>query len=225
MQYKKKRDKRSSDQQRRLKVKPLIAQTDNQKDYVRSIVDNHVTMCIGPAGTGKSFVASGIASEHLHRKKIEQVIITRPMVCTGRDIGAMPGDVGDKIKPYLLPMEENLRYFLGQGLYGAYFNKNQIRYEPLETMRGATFHNAYMILDEAQNCTLDQIKMFITRMGEDSKVIINGDIKQTDLSHRSGLQTCIDRLETIQGVGVIRFGYEDIQRHSIVGAILAALEE
>ena len=225
MQYKKKRDKRSSDLQRRLKVKPIIAKTDNQKDYVRSIVDNHVTMCIGPAGTGKSFVASGIASEHLHRKKIEPVIITRPMACTGRDIGAMPGDVGDKIKPYLLPMEENLRYFLGQGLYGAYFNKNQIRYEPLETMRGATFHNAYMILDEAQNCTLDQIKMFITRMGEDSKVIINGDIKQTDLSHRSGLQTCIDRLETIQGVGVIRFGYEDIQRHSIVGAILAALEE
>ena len=146
----------------------------------------------------------------------------QPLQQSGR-LSGFRGNWGQK--PYLLPMEENLRYFLGQGLYGAYFNKNQIRYEPLETMRGATFHNAYMILDEAQNCTLDQIKMFITRMGEDSKVIINGDIKQTDLSHRSGLQTCIDRLETIQGVGVIRFGYEDIQRHSIVGAILAALEE
>jgi len=147
------------------------------------------------------------------------------MVCTGRDIGAMPGDVHEKIKPYLMPMEENLKHFLGQGLYGNYFNKNQIRYEPLETMRGATFHNAYMILDEAQNCTLDQIKMFITRMGENSKVIINGDIKQTDLYKRSGLQTCIDKLCGLEGVGVITFGYEDIQRHSIVGAILAALEE
>jgi phosphate starvation-inducible PhoH-like protein len=220
MKYKKKRD-----QQRKQKIQPLIAKTENQKQYVRSIIDNDVTMCVGPAGTGKSFVASGLASEHLHRNKIEQVIITRPMVCTGRDIGAMPGDVGEKIKPYLMPMEENLKHFLGQALYGAYFNQNKIRYEPLETMRGATFHNAYMILDEAQNCTLEQIKMFITRMGEDSKVIINGDVKQTDLHHRSGLQTCIDKLDSVAGVGVVRLDYEDIQRHSIVGAILAALEQ
>ena len=145
-------------------------------------------------------------------------------MCAGRDIGAMPGDVGEKIQPYLMPMQENLKYFLGQSLYGHYNNRGQIRYEPLETMRGATFHKAYMILDEAQNCTMDQIKMFLTRMGEGSKVIINGDVKQTDIRSMSGLQTCIDKLEDLNGVGTIRLTYEDIQRHDIVGAILIALE-
>ena len=203
----------------------LEAKTDNQRIYIRSIIDNDVTICIGPAGTGKSFVAAGIAAEHLHKKKIDQIIVTRPLVCAGTDIGSMPGDVNDKIKPYLMPMEENLKVFLNQAYYGAFINQGAIRYEPLETMRGATFHNSYMILDEAQNCTLDQIKMFITRMGESSKVIINGDVKQTDISHRSGLQVCIDKLDRVTGVGVVRLDYIDIQRHSIVGAILAALEQ
>ena len=212
-------------QEHRLKVTPLIAKTDNQRIYIRSIVDNDVTICIGPAGTGKSFVASGLASEHLHRNKIEQIIVTRPLVCAGRDIGAMPGYMDEKIRPYLMPMEENLKIFLGQALYGSYFNKGKIRYEPLETMRGATFHNAYMILDEAQNCTLSQIKMFITRMGEGSKVIINGDVRQTDISHTSGLQSCIDKLEGVAGTVTVVLDHSDIQRHAIVGAILAALEQ
>lgn len=207
------------------KLNSLEAKTNNQRSYVRSIIDNDVTICIGPAGTGKSFVAAGIAAEHLHKKKIEQIIVTRPLVCAGTDIGSMPGDVNDKIKPYLMPMEENLKFFLSQSYYGALLNQGKIRYEPLETMRGATFHQSCMILDEAQNCTLDQIKMFITRMGEDSKVIINGDVKQTDISNRSGLQSCIDKLDRISGVGVVELDYIDIQRHSIVGAILAALEQ
>ena len=217
-------NKRRKDRDRPQKLKPLVAQTDNQKEYIRSVIENDVTICIGPAGTGKSFVAAGLCSEHLHTKKIEQIIVTRPIVCAGRDIGAMPGDVGEKIQPYLMPMQENLKYFLGQSLYGHYNNRGQIRYEPLETMRGATFHKAYMILDEAQNCTMDQIKMFLTRMGEGSKVIINGDVKQTDIRSMSGLQTCIDKLEALYGVGTIRLTYEDIQRHDIVGAILIALE-
>lgn len=208
-----------------IKVQPLEAKTKNQQTYIRSIIDNYVTICIGPAGTGKSFIAAGISAEHLHRKKIEQVIVTRPMVCAGKDIGAMPGDVNDKIKPYLMPMEENLRFFLGQAHYGLFLNTGKIRYEPLETMRGATFHNSYMILDEAQNCTMDQIKMFITRMGEGSRVIINGDTKQTDISGRSGLQSCTEKLHNIKGVGIVKLDYADIQRHSIVGEILAALEQ
>ena len=150
----------------------LVAKTENQKDYIRSIIDNHITFCTGPSGTGKSFIAAGIAAEHLQKDKIESIIVTRPLVCTGKDIGSLPGEINEKIKPYLAPMEENLKFFLGRDKFGLYFNYKRIRFEPLETMRGATFHNAYMILDEAQNCTLEQIKMFITRMGENSKVII-----------------------------------------------------
>ena len=202
----------------------LEAKTKNQKYYIRSIIENDVVVCCGPAGTGKSFIAAGIAAEHLYQKKIEQVVVTRPIVCAGKDIGSMPGFVNDKIKPYLMPMEENLRLFFGNAQYGAMINTGKVRYEPLETMRGATFHQSYMILDEAQNCTIDQIKMFITRMGEGSKVIINGDVKQTDLYHRSGLQTCVDKISDINEVAIVHLTYEDIQRHSVVGKILLALD-
>ena len=202
----------------------LIAKTDNQKEYILSIVENDIIFCTGPSGTGKSFIAAGIAAEHLMKDKIESIIVTRPLVCTGKDIGSLPGELGDKIKPYLQPMEENLKYFLGRDKFGLYYNTRRIRFEPLETMRGSTFHNAYMILDEAQNCTLEQIKMFITRMGENSKVMINGDTKQTDLYCGNGLLECIDKLSNINGIGICGLGYQDIQRNGILGAVLHALE-
>ena len=132
--------------------------------------------------------------------------------------------VGEKIAPYLLPMKENLKFFLGRGYYGHYENEGLIQYKPLEIMRGSTFHNTYMILDEAQNCTTDQIKMFITRMGKDSKVLINGDVNQDDLRGRSGLDFCIGKLKGIDGVGVCELTYEDIQRNDIIGKVLTALE-
>lgn len=202
----------------------LVAKTENQKDYIRSIIDNHIIFCTGPSGTGKSFIAAGIAAEHLQKDKIESIIVTRPLVCTGKDIGSLPGELNEKIKPYLQPMEENLKYFLGRDKFGLYFNTRRIRFEPLETMRGSTFHNAYMILDEAQNCTLEQIKMFITRMGENSKVIINGDTKQTDLFRDNGLTYCLERLSNLNGVGICKLDYSDIQRNGILGAVLHALE-
>lgn len=203
----------------------LVAKTDNQKEYIRSIIENDVTFCTGPSGTGKSFIVAGIASEHLEKDQIDTIIVTRPLVCTGKDIGSLPGELNEKIKPYLQPMEENLKYFLGRDRFGLYYNTRRIRFEPLETMRGSTFHNSYMILDEAQNCTLEQIKMFITRMGEHSKVIINGDTKQTDLYRGEGLSYCIDKLKNMNGIGVCKLDYSDIQRNGILGAILHALEE
>ncbi len=202
----------------------LAAKTENQKEYIRSIIENDITFCTGPSGTGKSFIAAGIASEHLLKDKIETIIVTRPLICTGKDIGSLPGELNEKIKPYLQPMEENLKYFLGRDKFGLYYNTRRIRFEPLETMRGSTFHNAYMILDEAQNCTLEQIKMFITRMGENSKVMINGDTKQTDLYNTNGLNFCLDRLQKINGIGICKLDYSDIQRNGILGAVLHALE-
>lgn len=213
-----KKNKKSASQQNVLEAK-----TENQKRYIRSIIEDEIIFCTGPSGTGKSFIAAGIASEHLKKDTIETIIVTRPLVCTGKDIGSLPGELNDKIKPYLQPMEENLKYFLGRDYFGLFFNNRRIRFEPLETMRGATFHNAYMILDEAQNCTLEQIKMFITRMGQNSKVIINGDIKQTDL-YKSGLQYCLEKLNNMEGVGICKLEYHDIQRNGILGSVLNALE-
>ena len=121
-------------------------------------------------------------------------------------------------------MQENLKYFLTRAFYGLYINEGKICYAPLETMRGATFHNSYMLLDEAQNCTFEQIKMFITRMGQNSKVLINGDIDQTDLKGNSGLQECMNRLSAVNKVGICKLTYDDIQRHGLLGDILRALE-
>lgn len=207
------------------KGKSLTAKTKNQKEYIFSIVDNDITFCFGPSGTGKSFVAAGIAAEHLTQNKTSQIIVTRPLVCAGKNLGAVPGEIGDKVKPYLKPMEENLKFFLGNERFNRLLYEDIIKFEPLELMRGASFHNSYMILDEAQNCTLDQIKMFITRIGEDSKVIINGDVKQTDLKDGSGLKICISKLGGIGGVGICEFTHGDIQRNSIIKSVLMALED
>ena len=217
-------NKKSKKDKQTPKPNVLEAKTENQRNYIRSIIENDVTFCTGPSGTGKSFIAAGIAASRLLKDEVDTIIVTRPLVCTGKDIGSLPGELNDKIKPYLAPMEENLKYFLGRDKFGLYFNTRRIRFEPLETMRGATFHNSYMILDEAQNCTMEQIKMFITRMGEHSKVIINGDTKQTDLYRDSGLYYCLEKLNNLQGVGICSLGYNDIQRNGILGRILNALE-
>lgn len=207
------------------KLKIVEPQTRNQKDYIRAIAENEIVFCTGPSGCGKSYIAAGVASQKLHYDDIDSIIITRPLVCTGKDIGSLPGELGEKIAPYLMPMQENLKNFLGRAFYGQYFNAGRIRYLPLEVMRGSTFDNAYMILDEAQNCSFEQIKMFITRMGKNSKVLINGDVKQTDLKFQSGLAKCVDRLYNIEGIGVCQLTNQDIQRNGILGRVLTALED
>lgn len=218
--------KRRKQQKREVpEVKYVEAKTENQKDYIRAIAEHDVVFCSGPAGCGKSYIAAGMAAQYLHQEKVSQIVVTRPLVCAGKDIGALPGEVHEKINPYITPMEENLKHFLGRGFYGHYANDRKIRYEPLEVMRGTTFHETCMILDEAQNCTLDQIKMFITRMGEGSKVLINGDIKQTDIRGKSGLERCMWNLDDVDGVAIVELTYADIQRNGIIGRILEALEE
>ena len=203
---------------------PLEAKTSNQKEYIRSIIENDVIFCSGPSGSGKSFIAAGVAAHHLYEKAIEQIIITRPLICTGKDIGSLPGELNEKIAPYLIPMQENFKYFLNHSYHRLYQREHKINYKPLEVMRGSTFHNSYMILDEAQNCTYDQIKMFVSRMGHNSKVLINGDTNQTDLKRNSGREMCMDKLAGIDGVAICKLSYSDIQRNGIIGKILNALE-
>lgn len=216
--------KNRSLREERHKVVPLEAKTPNQKDYIRAIIENDVVICSGPSGSGKSFIAAGIAAHKLHNNETERIIVTRPLVCTGKDLGSLPGEMDEKIAPYLLPMKENLKYFLTQAYYGRYANDGAIQFRPLEVMRGSTFHDSYMILDEAQNCTMEQIKMFISRMGKNSKVLINGDVRQNDLNGRSGLEYCMSKLENVDGCEICYLGFEDIQRHDLIGRILNALE-
>lgn len=219
------KNKKQIDQEKRNTVKTVEAKTENHKDYIKSILSNDITICVGPAGCGKSYISAGLFAQMLHSGKYNQIIATRPLVCSGKDIGSLPGEMNEKIAPYLKPIEENIKGFLGPINYGKYFNEGRIRYEPLELMRGATFSNSLMILDEAQNCTLEQIKMFITRMGENSKVVINGDIKQTDIKNLNGLGIVLSKLSFIEGIGTCRLTHDDIQRHGILGKVLKALEE
>lgn len=215
---------RSSKEEPQHKILALEGKTPNQKSYIKQILENDVIICSGPSGSGKSFIAAGLAAQALHRGDVERIIVTRPLICAGQEIGSLPGDMGEKIAPYLSPMQENLKFFFGRALYGYYHNAGAIEYRPLEVMRGSTFHASYMILDEAQNCTVDQIKMFITRMGQGSKVLVNGDVRQNDLKGRSGLLYCMDRLSDVKGCAVCRLSYGDIQRNGLIGDILNALE-
>ena len=207
------------------KVRVLTSKTENQKTYIQGIIENDIIFCSGPAGSGKSYISAGMGSQLLYNGVIEKVIISRPLVCTGRDIGSLPGELQEKISPYLVPMRENLKHFLGPVNYNEYYQNGQIVFEPLEMMRGMTFDNTYMILDEAQNCTYEQIKMFITRMGKNSKVLINGDIYQTDLNRgRSGLKDCMEKLRNIDGISVCALTHDDIQRNDLISIVLRALE-
>jgi phosphate starvation-inducible PhoH-like protein len=198
--------------------------TDNQDKYIKSIEDKSIIFCTGPAGSGKSFIAAGLSAQYLLDGEYEQLIVSRPLVCTGKEVGSLPGELADKIKPYFGPIQDSLKKFLGP-YYGLCVNDHRIRFEPLEFMKGYTFNNTIMVLDEAQNCTTEQIKMFVTRIGSNSKVIINGDVRQTDIPKRSGLEYIIEKIKNISEISVIRLTYDDIQRHDLVSKFLRAVDE
>ena len=207
--------------------KRLTPKTKNQADYIRAMSENDITICSGPAGSGKTAVAVGLACEYLQDNKVEKIIITRPVVESGIGLGYLPGSFAEKIHPYLVPvLEEMGRYFKGEEI-------NRMRSEgiievcPLEYMRGRNFHDSFMILDEAQNATFDQIKMFLTRIGRNSKAIINGDPKQTDLysDMKGGFEKCIDRLDGIEGISICNLEGTDIVRNDIIAKILNRLND
>jgi len=219
------RRKKEETGQQTKRRKALKPKTKNQEDYVRAISANEVCFCTGPAGTGKTAVAVGLACDYLLDKRVEKIIVTRPVIESGRGLGFLPGTFEEKIHPYLVPVLEEMQYRLNTNRVQAYREEGRIEVVPLEYMRGRNFHNCFMILDEAQNATFEQLKMFITRIGWDSKAVINGDIDQTDLlpKDRGGLEEFLERLEDVVGVGMAELTDEDIIRNPIISKVLNAL--
>ena len=224
MPRRKKQETGSTAQQTKRR-KALKPKTKNQENYVRAIGSNKVCFCTSPAGTGKTAVAVGLACDYLLDKRVEKIIVTRPVIESGRGLGFLPGTFEEKIHPYLIPVLEEMQFRLNTNRVQAYREEGKIEVVPLEYMRGRNFHNCFMILDEAQNATFEQLKMFVTRIGWDSKAVINGDIDQTDLlvKDRGGLEEFLERLEDIVGVGIAELTDEDIIRNPIISKVLNAL--
>ncbi|HYZ70292.1 MAG TPA: PhoH family protein [Thermoleophilaceae bacterium] len=208
---------------RSLKVAP---KTVNQKRYVDAIRDHTVTVGIGPAGTGKSFLAVAMAVAALSRREVNRIVLTRPAVEAGERLGFLPGDLMAKVDPYLRPLFDALYDMLEPDKVNGYLERGQIEVAPLAYMRGRTLNDAFIILDEAQNTSPEQMKMFLTRLGFGSKMVVTGDVTQVDLprDQRSGLIVVGEILETVDGIEFIRFGGEDVVRHKLVQRIVEAYD-
>jgi len=211
-------------QHRNTRVAP---KTVNQKRYVDSIRDHTITFGIGPAGTGKTFLAVALAAAALSRGEVSRVILTRPAVEAGERLGFLPGDVQAKVDPYLRPLFDALYDMLDPERVNQYFERGTIEVAPLAFMRGRTLNDSFVILDEAQNTSPEQMKMFLTRLGFGSRMVVTGDITQIDLEKgaTSGLVQVGDILNEVEDVNFIRFGGEDVVRHKLVQRIVAAYGE
>ena len=204
------------------KVEPLRALNQSQYDYIKSIEQNVITFGVGPAGVGKSYCAVSIAAELLAAKKVEKIIVCRPGIEVGRSWGALPGELREKYLPFIEPVLNILEKRLGKATVGYHEKRGNIEFKPLEYLRGATFDDSFVILDEAQNVTCQQMKMFLSRIGENTTMIINGDLEQKDLREKSGLDDAVNRLKGILGVGVVLFDLEDCVRSGMALEILKA---
>lgn len=232
--YKRKAAKKVPKKVQNKKVQDIIvmeqdfkARTPNQRDYIRSIAENTVTLTCGEAGTGKTFLAVGMACQYLSEGKVDKILVTRPMIQCGRrggGLGFLKGDLNEKFLPFMSPVLDEIEYFLGiEETRRLMFNK-VIEVVPLELMRGKNFERTFMICDEAENCEFEQLKMFLSRICDGTKCVLTGDIKQTDID-QCHYAWFIDKLSDLDDVGVIKLGVEDIQRHGIVGKILSRIEQ
>jgi phosphate starvation-inducible protein PhoH and related proteins len=209
---------------RNTKVAP---KTLNQKRYVDSIRDKTITFGIGPAGTGKTFLAVAMAAHALAEREVQRIILTRPAVEAGERLGFLPGDIQAKVDPYLRPLFDALYDMLDPDRVNGYFERGVIEVAPLAFMRGRTLNDSFVILDEAQNTSPEQMKMFLTRLGFNSRMVVTGDVTQIDLptDQRSGLVVVRDILSEVQDISFVRFGGEDVVRHKLVQKIVAAYGE
>ena len=206
------------------KGKPIKCKTVGQKEYVDKIKKNDVTFGVGPAGTGKTYLAVAMAVSAYKQKEIEKIILTRPAVEAGERLGYLPGDLQSKVDPYLRPLYDALQEMFGLETYQKLIERGVIEIAPLAYMRGRTLNNSFIILDEAQNTTKEQMKMFLTRMGEGSKMIITGDVTQIDLPEgkTSGLKHAVSILKNLEGIAIVNLTYKDVVRHPLVMRIIKA---
>ncbi len=205
---------------------PLVqARNQAQGQYLAAIRSNQLVFGLGPAGTGKTFCATAMAVEAFERGEISHIIFTRPVVEAGESLGFLPGKVNEKLDPYFAGFLGYLTDMLGRGVVECAMKKGFIRFEPLAYMRGKTFDDAFLVLDEAQNCTRLQLKMFLTRIGECSRVVINGDTRQTDIGAGSGLLDAANRLQGLDGVYIHEFESSDIVRSGLVRTIMSRYEQ
>jgi phosphate starvation-inducible PhoH-like protein len=206
------------------KGSPIKVKTANQQKLVQSVKDNDLVFALGPAGTGKTFVSVALAVRALKNKQVKKIIITRPAVEAGENLGFLPGDLKEKIDPYLRPIYDALNEMVPHEKLQFYMEREIIEIAPLAYMRGRTLHNAFILLDEAQNTTPMQMKMFLTRMGPDSKMIVTGDTTQVDLprNQKSGLKEAIRILSPLKGIGFVELSEKDVVRHRLVREIIEA---
>ena len=206
--------------------KSVIARSEKQSDYIKALKENDIIISLGPAGTGKSFLAVSVGITMLMEKKIERVILSRPAVEAGEKLGFLPGDMKEKVDPYLRPLYDALYELFGADKIDKKIESGEIEIAPLAFMRGRTLKNCFAILDEAQNATETQIKMFLTRIGENSKLVVNGDPSQIDLINKSqsGLIKSKNILQHLQEIKIIEFDHNDVVRHPLVSKIIRAYQ-
>ncbi len=209
------------------KGKAVQPKTLGQKEYINLIKNNDITFGIGPAGTGKTYLAVAMAVKAFKRDEVSRIILTRPAVEAGENLGFLPGDLKDKVDPYLRPLYDALFDMLGADKFNKYLERGLIEVAPLAFMRGRTLDNAFIILDEAQNTTKEQMKMFLTRLGFGSKAVVTGDLTQTDLpdNKRSGLLHATNVLKGVEGIGSITLTERDVVRHALVQRIIVAYDK
>ena len=207
--------------------KSVIARSEKQSDYIKALKENEIIMSLGPAGTGKSFLAVSVAVTLLIEKKVERVILSRPAVEAGEKLGFLPGDMKEKVDPYLRPLYDALYELFGADKIDKKIESGEIEIAPLAFMRGRTLKNCFAILDEAQNATETQIKMFLTRIGDNSKLVVNGDPSQIDLMNKShsGLTKSRDILKDLNEIKIIEFDHTDVVRHPLVSKIIRAYQK
>lgn len=202
----------------------LKPKTDNQKLYIKLINGNVLTFGLGPAGTGKTFIAAWMAADAFERGDIRKLYITRPIVEAGESIGFLPGEMEEKIDPYFAPVREALERRLGKGAFEYMLKDKRIEFVPLAFMRGRTFDDAWIIADEMQNATPRQMKMLLTRVGQGAKIIVNGDLKQSDIPGVNGLYDAQDRFRGLGGIAFCRFTRDDVVRSGLARVIVEAYE-